>query len=276
MDRSLHTRLICLIYRLRWNPRLLASPLLGLVVCLFVVGGAALHWLRGEMIIVASHLTIFLTVVIAARAWEWSVTSGLARDWRLAGGDLRLLDAAIMRPPWFAWWAAVSLVNLMVSEYGRLPVIPAAPPGSSFVTFHTPGAVGFGITGREGEDLWSFISWQTTFLLTPALVALWAYALRWLCEAAFVSARRPGVGLILALVVILPVRVALREGFSGFQQSVSLRLQGVWPLDWSLPARLFLGLYLGWLALPAALIALALLARWWTVRRRTRWWEGIE
>lgn len=277
MRLAAEPRLRTLVHRLWWDRRLLGSPLLALGPAVVAGGMAVSRFFTGVHLVLASQASVLLTLLVVTWAWRRAVGVGLPRDWYLTGRPAAPLAHALFQPPWFVWWA--SLCALVSLEYS-----PPDPPAPTFlrqsdsvaIFLHVPGTPAMAIVTRAGEEMWQTWSWSVQLALLPALLALWAWTMRWVSEAGYCRLHHPVVALGVTLAALLTLRLGLRWGVAWVAYWTTLALQGCWPHEWSLAARLYAGLMAGWLALPVSLAAAGLAARQLAKRLRRQWWATIE
>ncbi len=274
MESRQYHRLVLLVHHLRPGWRGLRSPLWWVVLAGALAGVTFALWPpRGVWAGTLMRVPMATALVVLALGWHRLRATALARDWRLTGGDPRALTRAVCVPPWLLWWMSYSIVYITFNARRWLEVLDLLNvTGPVPFRLTLPGTLGLSWGGNQSDVIWMMWGEIVALATGPILLAFIAFALRWISEAILLAVARPLVGFLLTLGVALALRDLLRLGVSRFQYEVAHAIQHRWPDDWPLGARMLAGLYVGWLAYPLALTALALGARWLANRLRPRWW----
>jgi hypothetical protein len=257
-------RLTALIHGLWPDRRLLRSPLWLIPLTALLCGLVLTFW---TMFKGFAQLPLLATVLVCSLSWHRVHSSGLARDWTLAGRGRASLAAATFTSPWMLWWASVTALQiaLLWRSYGRdfsSQVLLVLIPGGPVLYNHW-----------NPDDIdWAIISVTICMALVPFHLALWALVHRRVTELTVTSQGNPVAGIAVALVCCLGLWWCMRRIVHFAACQWAMDLQGRWSSDWPLGLKLQMGAWLAWL------LYLPLLLSTWCfllilVRQQRRRWE---
>lgn len=275
MDRG-SPNLLTPLHRLRSGAGVLRSPLavipllavLGVIVQSLAVG-VHISW-------AISQLPMVMTIIAMAMAWSQLEISALDRDWKLSGGKPSDLTRAVFGIPCVVWWLTMVLATglwLILRHADLVEIIENTADG---VWLNVPGSRSVNMTVRPEEVGWTVWSAHITAANSPWIIAVWAFAMRWLGEWAFMARRNRWVGLALTMCVMLALRTVWRHWGNRFALMFAFRLQFKFPDTWSLAPRMLAGLWVGFGVAMLLLAVMGFVFRALALRRRARWWQEIS